>query len=96
MSSTAQWGAVVGATLPVFVAWLQRQNWPAGIDAAVFLAACFAAASVTNYVDHSESWNWDAWVQTTIWVSGSALATFHALWKPIGAIAKARAVGPLK
>lgn len=95
MTNTAQWGVLVGSLLPPLAAWLQRQTWPKELNAAIFLAGCMAAATATSYIDRS-TWSWDQWIQTALWVIGSGLGSYHALWKPTGVIAKARAIGPVK
>lgn len=93
MTNSAQWGVLVGSILPPVAAWLQKQKWPPTLNAAVFLAACLIAATATSYVDQ-KTLTGDEWIQTVIWVVGSGLASYHAIWKPTGIIDAARKLTP--
>lgn len=94
-SNVVTWAALVGVCLPPFAGLLQKDGWSSLVNSIVFGASCIGAAFVVAYLDQSD-FSWATWRTSLLTIIGAGLALYKLYWSPSGAVAVARATGPIK
>ena len=84
MDTQTQWAIVVGFVLPMVIPIITQSHWTSQVKSIVAFALMLAAAVGTAAVQGKL--NTAQLVPTMLYVMGTAIASYRALWRPIGAV----------
>lgn len=83
MTNIEMWSMIVGFALPPALAVVQQTGWSPRLRAVVAFLACLAAAVGTVLVQQ-DGWDTQKWVESSLLILVTALATYRNFWKPTG------------
>lgn len=82
MSDVDMWSGIVGFVLPVLIAAIKRQGWPASWQAVCAFVVCWVAAAGTAYL--TAQLDPQNLVRAFLVIFTLAIVAFYGFWKPTG------------
>ncbi len=82
MTNFQQWALIVAFFVPIVVAAINREPWPAPLKAFVFFVVSLIAAAGTAYFQGDLTGK--RWLDASLLIVAAAAAFYKGLHKPIG------------
>lgn len=83
MTTLAQLSALVGALMPILIAIVIQYHWSRPVKTVVGLACSFIASILTPAIYTTLTWH--TWGTSAVAILLASLATYTAVWVPLGA-----------
>jgi hypothetical protein len=80
MTTLQMWALVAGFLSPPVIALIQQPKWPSRLRAVITFAWSLILAAVT--VGINGDFTGRKWIEVSLTILVSAIATYHGLWKP--------------
>lgn len=74
------WDGLVGAGMPLLIAFLNQSRWSKPVRGIVAVLACLLAAAVTVWL--RGELDVANWTKTAMVITGVAMVSYHTWWKP--------------